>query len=530
MANLSKIKNAINPTKRTGAKKNLLKRDGITSDGINDGYDSSSLSDRQEKRKSKSKKRFSALKFLRRKNRKHGAEEDGYESDASNASSVRSTSSSFLRYQNRAIWRAKLMKKSVLQRFGDGTEAPVQDETKWPMFDGIYKRQNRHLKKGQMGEDEDLEYDDDSVSSAGSGENGNVGPPAPVINVVFEEEEILNDLGLKQPSDSDRKSEGADEKESREEVGQQYDPDGTSEITAEKVSQEQGVTAKKRSNESQPESDSLTTSDAAPQNRFEESQKLTNGSISNELASEKVGVVQKDINASVQSTPEESVEGSPKSKPPNPLGESSPTSVQESGIQIAAEKETATPKEGKTPEGPSEVDRKTATVQSSGIPTSETPKKEAAASPAAPHSDAPKPAVALVPKVFPTQKLTQSPPLKTSKENKPNRANAKPPRKSREKKKTTFEEGNEDVIPRSIPKTICYSLRSAIGDGSERQRNSHSLMERRPLRPNGGHIDTSYWSHRGRRNYMEGTFGSIYKIFFSYVEVFAITNIMLIST
>mmetsp|Transcript_22041 Transcript_22041/g.46131 ORF Transcript_22041/g.46131 Transcript_22041/m.46131 type:complete len:759 (-) Transcript_22041:125-2401(-) len=506
MANLSKIKNAINPTKRTGAKKNLLKRDGITSDGINDGYDSSSLSDRQEKRKSKSKKRFSALKFLRRKNRKHGAEEDGYESDASNASSVRSTSSSFLRYQNIAIWRAKLMKKSVLQRFGDGTEAPVQDETKWPMFDGIYKRQNRHLKKGQMGEDEDLEYDDDSVSSAGSGENGNVGPPAPVINVVFEEEEILNDLGLKQPSDSDRKSEGADEKESREEVGQQYDPDGTSEITAEKVSQEQGVTAKKRSNESQPESDSLTTSDAAPQNRFEESQKLTNGSISNELASEKVGVVQKDINASVQSTPEESVEGSPKSKPPNPLGESSPTSVQESGIQIAAEKETATPKEGKTPEGPSEVDRKTATVQSSGIPTSETPKKEAAASPAAPHSDAPKPAVALVPKVFPTQKLTQSPPLKTSKENKPNRANAKPPRKSREKKKTTFEEGNEDVIPRSIPKTICYSLRSAIGDGSERQRNSHSLMERRPLRPNGGHIDTSYWSHRGRRNYMEDRF------------------------
>ena len=58
----------------------------------------------------------------------------------------------------------------------------------------------------------------------------------------------------------------------------------------------------------------------------------------------------------------------------------------------------------------------------------------------------------------------------------------------------------------SIPRTICYSLRSAIGDGSARQRNSHSLMERRPLRPNGCAVDISYWSHRGRRNYMEDRF------------------------
>lgn len=61
-------------------------------------------------------------------------------------------------------------------------------------------------------------------------------------------------------------------------------------------------------------------------------------------------------------------------------------------------------------------------------------------------------------------------------------------------------------MPLSIPRTICYSLRSAIGDGSTRQRNSHSLMDRRPLRPNGCHLDTSYWSHRGKRNYMEDRF------------------------
>jgi len=39
------------------------------------------------------------------------------------------------------------------------------------------------------------------------------------------------------------------------------------------------------------------------------------------------------------------------------------------------------------------------------------------------------------------------------------------------------------LTPTSIPCTICYSLRTAIGDGSARQRNSHSLMERRVMRP-----------------------------------------------
>ncbi|KAL7521052.1 hypothetical protein ACHAWX_005741 [Stephanocyclus meneghinianus] len=62
------------------------------------------------------------------------------------------------------------------------------------------------------------------------------------------------------------------------------------------------------------------------------------------------------------------------------------------------------------------------------------------------------------------------------------------------------------LTPLSIPLTICYSLRSAIGDGSARQRNSHSLMERRSLRPNGSHLDISHWSHRGKRSYMEDRF------------------------
>ena len=65
---------------------------------------------------------------------------------------------------------------------------------------------------------------------------------------------------------------------------------------------------------------------------------------------------------------------------------------------------------------------------------------------------------------------------------------------------------NDILTPLSIPLTICYSLRSAIGDGSARQRNSHALMERRSLRPNGSHLNCSHWSHRGKRSYMEGMY------------------------
>mmetsp|Transcript_16535 Transcript_16535/g.30058 ORF Transcript_16535/g.30058 Transcript_16535/m.30058 type:complete len:751 (+) Transcript_16535:287-2539(+) len=517
MAKLSLIKSVINPTKRTGAKKNLLKRDGITSDGINENDDdSSSLSDRQEKRKSKSKMNFSALKFLRRKGTRNGAEgEDaGYESDASTGS-TRSTSSSFLRYQNRAIWRAKLMKKAVLQRLGDGSETPVEDETKpWPMFDRIYKRQNHTLKKGEMGEDEEREYDDDddSVSSVESiGENCPLGPPAPIITMGLEEEVCMEDVGFKDPCD----------------------PDGTSEIAAEKEPQEQGIFSKirrsfagrgssesateKRSEKIQEGSSGLASSEVSPKKGSDKSQEVINDLASSELASEKTSdESQEDTNALVESTPKESLKGSLKSNPESSPGVSSPIAVQESGIQIDDEKEPAdhdsvemsTPKEsleGPLKSEPSSlpVDSNAVTVQESGIPTSEAPKKS-------PSKVRFQQDVSQGPQVFPTQKLSQSSPLDiTSEENKPKRASAKPPRPSREKKEkknVSFDGEHEEITPRSIPRTICYSLRSAIGDGSIRQRNSHSLMERRPLRPNGCHLDTSYWSHRGKRNYMEDRF------------------------
>jgi hypothetical protein len=120
----------------------------------------------------------------------------------------------------------------------------------------------------------------------------------------------------------------------------------------------------------------------------------------------------------------------------------------------------------------SSIDARSVNVQESGIPTAESPKKTSSP-------------------IMPTISLVQ--PTST--------IESKPPQSARPKEKG---EAKLDIIPRSIPRTICYSLRSAIGDGSVRQRNSHTLMEQRPLRPNGCAIDVSYWSHRGKRSYMEG--------------------------
>ena len=87
-------------------------------------------------------------------------------------------------------------------------------------------------------------------------------------------------------------------------------------------------------------------------------------------------------------------------------------------------------------------------------------------------------------------------------------SNKKQSRLQRKKKRTTKTPPPQLQPPKplSIPRTISYSLRSAISDGSKRERNSHSLMEKRALRVNGCHIDTSYWSHRGKRAYMEGKY------------------------
>ncbi len=109
------------------------------------------------------------------------------------------------------------------------------------------------------------------------------------------------------------------------------------------------------------------------------------------------------------------------------------------------------------------------------------------------------------PTQYPTQQLNQTllEPATTT-EDQEQGIHAKPSRSKRKKKRTQKTATLLAPVPVSIPRTISYSLRSAISDGSKRERNSHTLMERRAFRVNGSHIDTSYWSHRGKRAYMEG--------------------------
>jgi len=113
------------------------------------------------------------------------------------------------------------------------------------------------------------------------------------------------------------------------------------------------------------------------------------------------------------------------------------------------------------------------------------------------------------PPQYPTQELNKTlPDTNTEQQQQQQQViDPTPLRSQHKKKKKKRREPNTDAkepVPLSIPRTISYALRSAISDGSKRERNSHSLMERRAFRPNGSHIDASYWSHRGRRAYMEG--------------------------
>jgi hypothetical protein len=60
--------------------------------------------------------------------------------------------------------------------------------------------------------------------------------------------------------------------------------------------------------------------------------------------------------------------------------------------------------------------------------------------------------------------------------------------------------------PASLPRELSrvkYSLRTSIGDGSQKQPAGPSVMERRQLRPNNVHLNVSHWSNMGGRNYME---------------------------
>lgn len=114
---------------------------------------------------------------------------------------------------------------------------------------------------------------------------------------------------------------------------------------------------------------------------------------------------------------------------------------------------------------------------------------------------------------YPSQQLTQTllEPA-TATEDQEQGINATLSRSQRKKKRTKKTAKLLAPVPVSIPRTISYSLRSAISDGSKRERNSHSLMERRAFRVNGSHIDTSYWSHRGKRAYMEGKHRMCYSL------------------
>lgn len=198
MTKLSFIKRVISPPK-SSAKKGLLKRDGLKSDGdVKLDDDSSSLSDRQEERRAKSKNKFDARKIFSWSAKKHGEDDDGFDSASQESSgSTRSTSSAFLRYQNKAIWKARLIKKTILQRLGDGTETPVEDEARsWPTFDRIYRRQNQLKMEDQILVGRiDVDDDDDSVSTKGS-------------HLGFEEE-VCYDVEIVQPKVSDEQKNAA---------------------------------------------------------------------------------------------------------------------------------------------------------------------------------------------------------------------------------------------------------------------------------------------------------------------------------
>jgi hypothetical protein len=386
--------------------------------------------------------------------------QDGFDSSSQASSgSTRSTSSSFLRYQNRAIWKARLIKNTILQRLGDGSETPVENEARpWPMFNRIYRRQNQ-LKKGDLGEERaDSDDDNDSVSSKGS-------------NLGLEVEACAYEVEFEQPNSNDERK---------------------------GKTQERGISTTIRS--------------------FLGSRTSFYSESSAHAQVEKV-----------ESTPPKSpvehcsvvcVKGGPLDST-TPL---SPSIAQLSNIKMDAKKEPASvntdekclipnesfggslKSESQTPPVGEE------TVQESGTTTFEAPKAHQT-------GDASESK-----QLFPNQKDTTSSPS-TSDLNGVAASGTPSRRSRRQKKKVSADDFQLVVVPRSIPPTIQYSLRTAVGDGSVRQRNSHSLMDRRPLRPNGCAFDVSYWSHRGKRHYMEGKCISFVILCDFYLSlVFLLTN------
>jgi hypothetical protein len=368
--------------------------------------------------------------------------QDGYESSSQASSgSTRSISSSFLRYHNRTVWKARLTKKTILQRLGDGSETPVENEARpWPIFDRVYRRQNQ-LKKGDLGEEvANSDDDNDSVSSEGS-------------DIRFEEEPFASEVKFEQPDSIDE---------------------------LKRNTQEHGISGTLRSflvartsfySES---SAQLGRADLSPKESLVELYSVfcvQGGPLDSTSETVSPSIAQRgDIDLDAEKEPAsdhtdvkilistESFDGSLKSEPQIP-----PVTFQESGITtFEAPKSPQTGDDSEsnrllTNKQDNEFHPSTSNII--GVAASETPSAAAAT----------------------------------------------PSRRSRRlKKKVSADDSQRHVVPRSIPPTINYSLRSAIGDGSVRQRNNHSFMERRPLRPNGCAVDVSYWSHRGKRHYMEG--------------------------
>lgn len=282
------------------------------------------------------------------------------------------------------------MKKTIIQKLGDGTETPLEDEAiAWPTFDRIYRRQNQMRKVdqilvGRINNDDDDDKDEESVSTNGS-------------NLGFDEEAGGYEVKIVQSSDERKDSISAISRTIRSLMG----------------------TGKDES-----ENHPICSIICVPPSR---------------------------------------------SSPtlPDIFDESPNAESQVSHVNCDSE-----------------------TNQQSGESTYELPKAPDKGNTSASQEDILSPPTNLI-------HATIGSPLKTT-----------VPSPQRQSKRNTKRSSADslDVVPLSIPATIKYSLRSAIGDGTVRQKNSHTLMDQRLLRPNGCAVDVSYWSHRGKRAYMEDRF------------------------
>ena len=292
------------------------------------------------------------------------------------------------------------MKKTIIQKLGDGTETPLEDEAMaWPTFDRIYRRQNQLRKVDQILvgriNDDDDDNDDESVSTNGS-------------NLGFDEEAGGYEVKIVQSSDERKDSTSAISRTIRSLIG----------------------TGKDES-----ENHPICSIICVPPSR-----------------------------SASPTLPDDILDESPDYI----LDESPNAESQVSPVNFDSE-----------------------TNQQSGESTYELPKAPDKGNTSASQEDIQSPPTNLI-------HATIGSPLKTTVPS--------PRRHSKRKNKRSSPDSSLDVVPLSIPATIKYSLRSAIGDGTVRQKNSHTLMDQRQLRPNGCAVDVSYWSHRGKRAYMEDRF------------------------